>query len=340
MKVNHFSNVIIVLQTTLVSGFAPLPVGNRLMESLSWSSSYKSTIQQNLMYTSHNQKVKKTNLQASPYDIVSAFYTQALLTNPLETKLATGGVLALAGDAIAQSRDEDSDYDVKRAGAFVSFDILYRAVQCALFPEIIRSFDGHYLASFTDLIPAIEANRDVLATMEQTMGKMKIIYRHQWFTFLGNFLSNENFLFAFAVNQFLVIPFIYYPVFFSLTGYIQGLSIDATIERASTTIIPLLKRNWTFWLPVQYFQFGYVDEPLQIPFLCVVGLAWTFILSIFAGSVKNYDAEEDEDLVVVMDGGLTLETSNMGEDKNGISIDEEVKVSASQFQTQNVTVSM
>ena len=153
-------------------------------------------------------------------------------------------------------------------------------------------------------------------------------------------MSNENSLFLFAVNQFLVIPFIYYPVFFSLTGYIQGLSIDANIERATTTIIPLLKRNWTFWLPVQYFQFGYVDEPLQIPFLCVVGLAWTFILSIFAGSVKNYDVEEDEDLAVVMNVGLTLESSNMGEDKNGISIDEDVTVSASQYQTQNVTVSM
>ena len=153
-------------------------------------------------------------------------------------------------------------------------------------------------------------------------------------------MSNENSLFPFAVNQFLVIPFIYYPVFFSLTGYIQGLSIDANIERATTTIIPLLKRNWTFWLPVQYFQFGYVDEPLQIPFLCVVGLAWTFILSIFAGSVKNYDVEEDEDLAVVMNVGLTLESSNMGEDKNGISIDEDVTVSASQYQTQNVTVSM
>lgn len=101
-----------------------------------------------------------------------------------------------------------------------------------------------------------------------------------------------------------------------------------------------MKRNWTFWLPVQYFQFGYVDEPLQIPFLCVVGLAWTFILSIFAGSVKNYDVEEDEDLAVVMNVGLTLESSNMGEDKNGISIDEDMTVSASQYQTQNVTVSM
>lgn len=121
-----------------------------------------------------------------------------------------------------------------------------------------------------------------------------------------------------TANQFIVIPFIYYPLFFSLTGYVQGLSIDATIDRAQTTIIPLLKRNWTFWIPVQYFQFGYVDEPLQIPFLCVVGLAWTFILSVAAGSVKTYDAEVGvEDLNVLI------------EEENNVSIRVEANVTMS-----------
>lgn len=121
-----------------------------------------------------------------------------------------------------------------------------------------------------------------------------------------------------TANQFIVIPIIYYPLFFSLTGYVQGLSIDATIDRAQTTIIPLLKRNWTFWIPIQYFQFGYVDEPLQIPFLCVVGLAWTFILSVAAGSVKTYDAEVGvEDLNVLI------------EEENNVSIRVEANVTMS-----------
>lgn len=90
----------------------------------------------------------------------------------------------------------------------------------------------------------------------------------------------------------------------------QGLSIDATIERVSTTIVPLLKRNWAFWIPVQYFQFGYVDEPLQIPFLCVVGLAWTFILSIVAGSVKSYETEERTEEVVIVNGDFSYNNKN------------------------------
>jgi len=202
---------------------------------------------------------KETSLNAVPVDVdaITHLYNQALLTNPLETKLATGGVLALAGDAIAQSRDVGG-YDTKRAGAFITFDVMYRAFQCTSFPEITRVCDGHYLAT---LLPGIDVT--VLATAEQTMA-----------------------------NQFFFIPLFYYPLFFSLTGWVQGLTVDATIERAQTTIFPLLKRNWAFWLPVQYFQFGYVDEPLQIPFLCLVGLIWTFILSVAAGSVNTYEEEE------------------------------------------------
>eukprot|EP00557_Chaetoceros_sp_GSL56_P005784 CAMPEP_0176502642 /NCGR_PEP_ID=MMETSP0200_2-20121128/14867_1 /TAXON_ID=947934 /ORGANISM="Chaetoceros sp., Strain GSL56" /LENGTH=197 /DNA_ID=CAMNT_0017901737 /DNA_START=520 /DNA_END=1110 /DNA_ORIENTATION=- len=196
-------------------------------------------------------------------------YKDSLMEHPLQTKMLTGGVLAFLGDAIAQSREPR--YDEKRAAAFVSFDVVYRAVQCSLFPMIVETCDGNFLSSFLPESTSVDIR--TLATMEQTFA-----------------------------NQFLVIPFIYYPVFFTLTGYLQGLSMDATIERAQQTLLPLLKRNWLFWIPVQYFQFGYVEEPLQIPFLCVAGLAWTFILSALAGSVKSYNdsdkQEVEEELVV------------------------------------------
>jgi protein Mpv17 len=196
-----------------------------------------------------------TKLHAAPIEVMITMYKQSLLDNPLQTKLLTGGILAFIGDAVAQSREPE--YDKKRAGAFVSFDLIYRAVQCSLFPHIVDICDGHSLAT---VLPDIDLH--FLATIEQTFA-----------------------------NQFLVIPLIYYPVFFSLTGYLQGLSMEANAERVKSTLVPLLKRNWLFWIPVQYYQFGYVEEPLQIPFLCVAGLAWTFILSAYAGSVKTYDQE-------------------------------------------------
>lgn len=219
--------------------------------------------------TFHRRPIRTTSVYALPLDVMVTMYKDSLLENPLQTKMLTGGVLAFLGDAIAQSREPR--YDEKRAAAFVSFDVVYRAVQCSLFPMIVGTCDGHFLSSF--LPEATSVDIRTLATMEQTFA-----------------------------NQFLVIPFIYYPVFFTLTGYLQGLSMDASIERVQQTLLPLLKRNWLFWIPVQYFQFGYVEEPLQIPFLCVAGLAWTFILSALAGSVKSYNdsdkQEVEEELVV------------------------------------------
>lgn len=50
-----------------------------------------------------------------------------------------------------------------------------------------------------------------------------------------------------------------------------------------------MERNLLFWIPVQFIQFKFIPEDLQIPFLCTCGLCWTFILSIMAGSTKEYN---------------------------------------------------
>jgi hypothetical protein len=55
-------------------------------------------------------------------------YKESLATHPLITKMATGGTLAVCGDAIAQSRT-DEEYDKRRAVSFAGFDCVYRAVQ-------------------------------------------------------------------------------------------------------------------------------------------------------------------------------------------------------------------
>merc|ERR1711966_57901 len=102
-------------------------------------------------------------------------------------------------------------------------------------------------------------------------------------------------------SQLGIVPFLYYPVFFSLTGIVQGLNAEQSIERAKENFIPLMKRNLLFWIPVQFVQFGFIEEGLQIPFLSVCGLAWTFILSIAAGSTKTYKSSSSDEVVVVED---------------------------------------
>merc|ERR1712224_277299 len=94
-------------------------------------------------------------------------------------------------------------------------------------------------------------------------------------------------------SQLGIVPFLYYPAFFAISGAIQGLSASAAVSRARENFIPLMKRNLLFWIPVQFIQFGYIQEDLQIPFLSCAGLAWTFILSVYAGSAKSYSPEKD-----------------------------------------------
>lgn len=197
-------------------------------------------------------------------------YKNLLVSNPLETKMATGGVLAVAGDAIAQSRDKDEDYDKRRAFSFMCFDMCYRALQHGSFPIIVQQCQGQYIGGLLAAIGLSSTFQSYfpipyMAAMEQTLA-----------------------------SQLGIVPFLYYPVFFSLTGIVQGLNAEQSIERAKENFIPLMKRNLLFWIPVQFVQFGFIEEGLQIPFLSVCGLAWTFILSIAAGSTKNYTDESVE----------------------------------------------
>lgn len=55
-----------------------------------------------------------------------------------------------------------------------------------------------------------------------------------------------------------------------------------------------MKRNLLFWVPIQYAQFAFVPVDLQIPFLCLAGLIWTYILSALAGSANKYSNEVPE----------------------------------------------
>ena len=189
-------------------------------------------------------------------------YTHLLKAFPLPTKMLTGASLATAGDAIAQSRDADTPYSKKRSLSFAVFDAAYRCLQHAAFPIIIATCHGQYLAS---ILPTSSVDVSYLAAMEQTLA-----------------------------SQLIIVPFIYYPVFFTLTGVIQNLSPEAAWDRARDNFLPLMKRNLLFWIPMQFIQFEYVPIDLQIPFLSVCGLAWTCILSLAAGSTAKYSGSNTE----------------------------------------------
>lgn len=200
------------------------------------------------------------NIDTAVFDPLSA-YKELLKTHPLPTKMVTGATLAVCGDAIAQFKDADVSYDKRRAASFAAFDMAYRALQHVAFPIIVAYCHGQILGS----VPPLNAfDSSQLAAMEQTLA-----------------------------SQLGIVPFLYYPAFFTISAAIQGLSASGAWSRAVETFIPLMKRNLLFWIPIQFIQFGYIQEDLQIPFLSCAGLAWTFILSVYAGSAKNYRPEKN-----------------------------------------------
>jgi len=196
-------------------------------------------------------------------------YSAALAAHPLETKVATAAALALVGDAIAQraaAKDAPTPmtYDAKRGVSFVLFDAAYRGgFQHAAFPAIIELCRGDVLHGAADSLQLSGVlDQSMLAAIECT-----------------------------AVNQLVIVPVVYYPLFFAITGAVQGLDRSQSLDRVRKQFVPLTIRNWKFWIPSQFVQFAYLPLELQVPFTCVMGLAWNIILSAAAGSAREPDAE-------------------------------------------------
>jgi len=225
----------------------------------------------------HPIPIAATALAKPLPDVTEIFraYQGLLVASPLETKMATGAVLAVLGDGIAQTR-EPEDYDSKRAVSFCIFDVAYRALCHYAFPAIAGKFHGQIILGLIASIPQTSnLASDVMVTTYSSALEQSLVCQ------LG------------------IIPLIYYPVFFAITGFVQGLTLEGTVDRAKERFVPLMKRNLLFWIPVQFAVFSFSEEPLQIPLLTLCGLVWTIILSVMAGSAKSSFTEEDDLYCVV-----------------------------------------
>jgi hypothetical protein len=84
-------------------------------------------------------------------------YRTVLISNPLSTKVGTGAVLAVLGDALAQSlTNGGAPYDKRRAASFAVFDSCYRVFQHNIFPAVIALCQGSFLGRF-GVAPSIGA---------------------------------------------------------------------------------------------------------------------------------------------------------------------------------------
>jgi len=206
------------------------------------------------------------NYQIISQAVISALraYEGSLVKNPLRTKVMTGASLAAFGDYLAQLKDmreTNKEYNVPRALSFAAFDSCYRMFQHAAIPFIVMMGQGHVIRKLLLSVPLVtmkESSLAFTAALERTL-----------------------------LYQFVLIPFFYYPIFFTFTGLMQGLNLKETFQRAKQSFLPCWKRNLIFWIPTQMVMFGLISENWQIPFVCVMGILWSMILSVVAGKATK-----------------------------------------------------
>tara|TARA_B110001452_G_C15171081_1_gene407057 strand:- start:400 stop:828 length:429 start_codon:yes stop_codon:yes gene_type:complete len=95
-------------------------------------------------------------------------------------------------------------------------------------------------------------------------------------------------------NQLTVSPFVYFPMYWLITGVLQGLTLAVTVERMRSQYFRIFGRSVLFWLPVSFVQFAYVQGySMRIVFMSTAGLVWNVCLSLMAGSVSLWKARKD-----------------------------------------------
>lgn len=89
------------------------------------------------------------------------------------------------------------------------------------------------------------------------------------------------------IDQAIHHPFFYFPVFYSLKGYVEGAAPADIFQRYRNELWENCKALWTIWVPAQLVNFSVVPRHMRIPFVAGVSFAWTVIISVMRGALDS-----------------------------------------------------
>ena len=197
-------------------------------------------------------------------------YNGMLQDEPLLTKALTAGTLAATGDMVAQRLSASRSHILSYEDRQPLFEFEYDARRGATFALFGAAYTGSFQHFWFGWL-----NDHLMITIETA--EMAIA---PWAP--GGLPAPSPEILAaakVAVNQFVVIPLLYMPLYFALTGLLGGLDAEAALTRMKYLYVPLLRRNYVFWLPIQFVQFFALPPAWHVPFLSVASLVWTCVLS-------------------------------------------------------------
>mmetsp|Transcript_11229 Transcript_11229/g.19179 ORF Transcript_11229/g.19179 Transcript_11229/m.19179 type:complete len:234 (-) Transcript_11229:994-1695(-) len=187
----------------------------------------------------------------SPITKAGLWYADAAKAYPFFTGFVTTGVKTSAADLFAQKvieRKEEIDW--KRQFTFTAFGFFY--------------LGGIQYGMYNNLFPrmCVPIKR----------------YSKEW----GRSLSVGAQVF---VDQAIHHPFMYFPCFFLLKGFVLGEEniVDYAVNKYKTEISDSVKALWMVWVPGQIVNFGLVPMHFRIPFAAGISFGWTVILSVMQG---------------------------------------------------------
>lgn len=212
-------------------------------------------------------------LPAAPVAVLPAaatFYSSALALHPLETKAATAALLSVTSDALVQRR-ESGAYDAKRTAAFAIFNMAYKGLFLHFsLPALFAVCQGNVLRNFAGSLHLADS---VLVALERTIA-----------------------------NQLIIVPLVFFPLFFAVTGCVQGLTAAQSMQRLRENYLPMCWSSLKFWVPVQIAQFLWLPLKWQVSCVQAVSFIWNIILSSLCGNcnedscaLPRYDEDNEDD---------------------------------------------
>ena len=201
-------------------------------------------------------------LPAAPFQsfpAAASLYSSALVTNPLEVKAATAAVLSVTSDAIVQRKETPGAYDVRRAASFATFNAAYKGLFLHFsLPAIFAVCQGNVLRSAIGAAGMPVCGDALLKALERTI-----------------------------FNQLLVVPLIFFPLFFGVTGAVQGLSVGASWQRMRENYFPMCWNSLQFWFPIQIITFLVLPLKWQTSCVQAISFVWNMILSSLVGNCND-----------------------------------------------------
>ena len=202
-------------------------------------------------------------LPTTPFYPLSAaaasIYSSALVTNPLEVKAATAAVLSVTSDAMVQRKETPGQYNWGRGASFATFNAAYKGVFLHFsLPAIFALCQGNVLRAAVGAAGVPVCGDALLKALERTI-----------------------------FNQLLVVPIVFFPLFFGVTGAVQGLNSGASWQRMRENYVPMCWSSFKFWFPVQIITFLMLPLKWQASCTQAVSFVWNYILSSLVGSCND-----------------------------------------------------